>query len=345
MKLQLAVLLAGVALAVAGPLHEPSRDTHGAQVLRVKVTDLADLRYLAYLQSRTTLDFWTEPRALGEIDIMARRWDLPMLKAALQHRNLQYSVQIANVHRHLADLKERHLQARTKAGDSRMSWDAYYNYDEINAWLDSLAAEYPSIATVTDVGTSYEGRTMKLLKLSTGGTGKDAIFTDGGIHAREWIAPATVTYFIQQLVAGDGVGLLDSVDFYFMPAINPDGYAYTFTDVSPKFCHHAVHHAFHQSLWTLADSLANAAVAALTAVHGTQYKVGSSTNTIYIAAGGSDDWALGVGGSEYAYTIELRDEGQYGFRLPESLIIPTAEETWAGFKVVAQFIADNPKPK
>ncbi|KAA0202546.1 hypothetical protein HAZT_HAZT008818 [Hyalella azteca] len=86
-------------------------------------------------------------------------------------------------------------------------------------------------------------------------------------------------------------------------------------------------------------------VAALTAVHGTQYKVGSSTNTIYIAAGGSDDWALGVGGSEYAYTIELRDEGQYGFRLPESLIIPTAEETWAGFKVVAQFIADNPKPK
>ncbi|KAA0195423.1 hypothetical protein HAZT_HAZT007528, partial [Hyalella azteca] len=112
---------------------------------------------------------------------MVRRWDLPMLKAVLLHRKLQYSIHIADVHRHLADMKEKHLQARTRAGDARMSWDAYYNYDEVPT-------------------------------------------------SREWIAPATVTYFIQQLVAGDGVGLLDDVDFYFMPSINPDGYAYTFTE-------------------------------------------------------------------------------------------------------------------
>ncbi|MBD4897640.1 hypothetical protein GUF81_18600, partial [Xanthomonas citri pv. citri] len=58
--------------------------------------------------------------------------------------------------------------------------------------------------------------------------------------------------------------------------------------------------------WQDMDALAQDAVSALTAVHGTQYEIGSSTNTIYIAAGGSDDWALGAGGSEYAYTIELR---------------------------------------
>ncbi|KAF2343486.1 Peptidase M14 carboxypeptidase A, partial [Trinorchestia longiramus] len=60
-----------------------------------------------------------------------------------------------------------------------------------------------------------------------------------------------------------------------------------------------------------------------------------------IASGGSDDWALGEGGAEYAYTIELRDQGTFGFELPAVLIQPTAEETWEGFKVVAQFIADN----
>ena len=48
------------------------------------------------------------------------------------------------------------------------------------AWLDELAATYPDIATVTDVGTSYEGRTMKLLKLSTGGDNKEIIWSDGG---------------------------------------------------------------------------------------------------------------------------------------------------------------------
>ena len=51
------------------------------------------------------------------------------------------------------------------------------------AWLDELAATYPDIATVTDVGLSYEGRTMKLLKLSTGGD-KEAIFVDGGTNLR-----------------------------------------------------------------------------------------------------------------------------------------------------------------
>ena len=51
------------------------------------------------------------------------------------------------------------------------------------AWLDEVAATYPDIATVTDVGLSYEGRTMKLLKLSTG-SGGDAIWADGGNMAR-----------------------------------------------------------------------------------------------------------------------------------------------------------------
>ena len=33
-------------------------------------------------------------------------------------------------------------------------------------------------------------------------------------------------------------------------------------------------------------------------------------------AGSSDDWAIGGAGIKYAYTIELRDQGQYGFELP-----------------------------
>ena len=46
--------------------------------------------------------------------------------------------------------------------------------------MDDLAALYPEIVTVTDVGTSYEGRTMKKLVVSTGGSGKPVIFVDAG---------------------------------------------------------------------------------------------------------------------------------------------------------------------
>jgi murein tripeptide amidase MpaA len=45
-----------------------------------------------------------------------------------------------------------------------------------------------------------------------------------GIHAREWISPATVSYFIQQLVeVPANAKLLQNVDWYIMPVMNPDG--------------------------------------------------------------------------------------------------------------------------
>ncbi len=50
------------------------------------------------------------------------------------------------------------------------------------------------------------------------------------------------------------------------------------------------------------------------------------------SSGTSRDWAKGVPDIEYVYTIELRDEGQYGFLLPPDQILPTVEETWAGLK-------------
>lgn len=56
------------------------------------------------------------------------------------------------------------------------------------------------------------------------------------------------------------------------------------------------------------------------------------------AMGGSYDWAKGVAGIKYSYTLELRDTGTFGFLLPHSQIIPTGRETWAGIKTIAQEI-------
>lgn len=39
---------------------------------------------------------------------------------------------------------------------------------------------------------------MQILRISDGKPTNKAVFIDGGIHAREWISPATVTYFINQ---------------------------------------------------------------------------------------------------------------------------------------------------
>ena len=71
------------------------------------------------------------------------------------------------------------------------------------------------------------------------------------MHGREWISPATVTYMINELVTNSGAynDLLSNVNFYVMPVINPDGYDYTFTDVSLT-SGHTIIHSFSTILFT-----------------------------------------------------------------------------------------------
>ena len=59
------------------------------------------------------------------------------------------------------------------------------------------------------------------------------------------------------------------------------------------------------------------------------------------SSGTSRDWAYGVPDIEYVYTIELRDEGDYGFLLPPEQIQPTVEETWAGIKAFTMHVINK----
>uniref|UniRef100_A0A8C5LC61 Carboxypeptidase O n=1 Tax=Jaculus jaculus TaxID=51337 RepID=A0A8C5LC61_JACJA len=81
----------------------------------------------------------------------------------------------------------------------------------------------------------------------------------------------------------------------------------------------------HEELIQVGQKAANA----LKAKHGTNYRVGSSADILYAVSGSSRDWARDIG-IPFSYTFELRDNGTYGFILPESQIQPTCEETMEG---------------
>ena len=51
-----------------------------------------------------------------------------------------------------------------------------------------------------------------------------------------------------------------------------------------------------------------------------------------LISGDSLDWAKEVAGIKYAFALELRDKGYYGFLLPDRELLPAAEETWDGIK-------------
>jgi len=88
------------------------------------------------------------------------------------------------------------------------------------------------------------------------------------------------------------------------------------------------------------NDLAAASAAAIKAVHNKSYTYGPGWESMYLAAGGSDDMSKDHGVA-LSFTIELRDEGRYGFLLPESQIQPSCEETYAGMDVIAQHVMDN----
>ncbi|XP_008047784.1 carboxypeptidase A4 isoform X2 [Carlito syrichta] len=88
------------------------------------------------------------------------------------------------------------------------------------------------------------------------------------------------------------------------------------------------------------DKVARQAAKTLASLSGTEYQVGPTSTTVYPASGSSVDWAYDHG-IKYAFTFELRDTGHYGFLLPASQIIPTAEETWLGLKAILEHVRDN----
>jgi len=116
---------------------------------------------------------------------------------------------------------------------------AYHNYDDTVVWIKQLVEQNPTRAKLVTIGKSYEGRTMYGVQvLGAAGDVTDAakpkIFYDGGIHAREWIAPATVQFILYQLITLYGkdantTRLVDSIDWNICPIFNTDGYQYTFT--------------------------------------------------------------------------------------------------------------------
>ena len=92
--------------------------------------------------------------------------------------------------------------------------------------------------------------------------------------------------------------------------------------------------------WKDIDEVAQAGATAIKAATGTKYTVGSSTNVLYAAAGGSDDYAFGVAKIPVAITMELPAGGS-GFDPKPAQIDPFVKETWIGIKAMAEKIIEK----
>lgn len=185
------------------------------------------------LANNVDYDFFDLPRSTNEpARVMVQPKDQADFEEMLQRYRIAYevidenlgaSLQVENSSRPMAE----------RATMRSISFTAFHRHAEINAYLDELAKAYPSRVTVQTVGKSYENRDLKTITITNGDgkSGKNVIFLDAGIHAREWIAPAAALYVIYQLTENFVVNsdLLKDYDWVILPVVNPDGYEYTHT--------------------------------------------------------------------------------------------------------------------
>ncbi|XP_039769166.1 carboxypeptidase A1-like isoform X3 [Ornithorhynchus anatinus] len=121
------------------------------------------------------------------------------------------------------------FQSRARSTDT-FSYATYHNLDEIYTFMDMLVAENPQLVSKIQIGSSYEGRPINVLKFSTGGTNRPAIWIDTGIHSREWVTQASGIWFAKQISERSDPALnaiLDTMDIFLEIVTNPDGFAFT----------------------------------------------------------------------------------------------------------------------
>ena len=80
---------------------------------------------------------------------------------------------------------------------------------------------------------------------------------------------------------------------------------------------------------------------AMSKVHGRRYDYGQSRDLLYPSSGTSKDYMNDVLRVPLSWTWELRDNGKYGFEVPESQITESWEEVEAGLSELLKYILSH----
>ncbi|XP_053611116.1 uncharacterized protein LOC128675620 [Plodia interpunctella] len=385
---------------------------------------IQNLKYgkLNLLGRDRAINIWKEERST--MDILVESPRAAQVAGMLHEREIPYSVAVGDLNilleREQASCPSRHsskcLRRNSITPRRSMDWKSYHRLDVIYAFLDSLAAEYPYLCSVSVIGKTCEGRQIRMLKVSNGNKDNSGVWMDGAIHAREWISAAVVTYIADRLVRNynEQPEAVTNKDWFIVPVINPDGYEYTHTndrmwrknrakygecvgvDLNRNFSYGwgekgeegssedpgniffrgpepfsepetvAVRKAIVDSGTTFKVFLSfhsygeviifpwgytgdpcpdyvelleggTAMAKAIYATSGHTYKVGSTKDLMYFAAGTSTDWSYAVANIPYSYMIELRGK-KHRFLLPKEEIVATAVEVLSGVLKLMEFV-------
>lgn len=169
---------------------------------------------------------WAAPNATVDLDVRGAE----ELRTVIAELGLAHDVSIPDVE---AVLAAEHSRRQTAPHAKEDFFAEYRTYEEIQDKLSEWIQTYEGVSEIV-VGLSIESRSTRGIKFGSSPE-NDAVWLQCGIHAREWISPATCMYFTQKMLDGlknndpAVTSLLSKTIIYLLPVTNPDGYVYTHT--------------------------------------------------------------------------------------------------------------------
>ncbi|HPI76062.1 MAG TPA: M14 family metallopeptidase, partial [bacterium] len=113
----------------------------------------------------------------------------------------------------------------------------YPSHDEMVAEMFALKSSAPDYVQIGEIGKSVQGRPIYFFKISRPGEkAKSEALVAANIHGNEWIGNRVAMSMAKRILRDKASdpwisSLLDDVDFWFLPCINPDGYVRTWEEL------------------------------------------------------------------------------------------------------------------
>jgi len=129
-------------------------------------------------------------------------------------------------------LAQEYLPRKWDTRKVHLSFNRYYDWDQVGEALKKLEKAYPKFLTLRSIGKSYQGRELWYMTINNPDTGdemnKCAMYIDANIHGNEIqggeVGIYTIWYLMENYDYNEYVReMVDQRVFYIFPSVNPDG--------------------------------------------------------------------------------------------------------------------------
>lgn len=222
------------------------------RILPKSKDDINTIQEFKMSREGTEIHWLKGPSSRGISDVVVPPDYVENFKDFLTENDIKFDVKVRDI-QHAIQFENPRLNKRDQIeleviNGHPLTWYRYHHYRDIQAYYEYLKRKFPEYTELIQLGWSFEGRPLTVVKVSYPGNGKEdprllkehrstpskkpAIVIQSGLEAHEWLPIACSTYILNNLVndieSNSTLGqMIRKVDWYFMPVMNPDGYDYS----------------------------------------------------------------------------------------------------------------------